>query len=107
MGLTIALSWAEAAGLGLAEDTEIDGALVRWFNRLYYLGHLPHVGEKTLAALMHREAHFSRKGHGALRRTVSLARWSAAQRAHFNKSVDLVEALILGRGDQRLALAVH
>ena len=34
-------------------------------------------------------------------------RWSAAQRAHFNRSMDLVEALILGRGDQQLALSVH
>ena len=34
-------------------------------------------------------------------------RWSAAQRAHFNRSVDIVEALILGRGVQQLVLSVQ
>ena len=64
--LTRLLSWAEGEQLPLEEDAAIGGALVRWFNLLYFLGHLPHVGEKTLAALMHREPHFSRKGRGAL-----------------------------------------
>ena len=40
-------------------------------------------------------------------RLLSVAfRWSAAQRDHFNTSLDLVEALIFGRGDQQLALLV-
>ena len=70
------LSWAETEGLALDADDEIDAALVRWFNRLYLLGHLPHVGEKTLAALMHREPHFSRKGRGAIPRAFrALAGW--------------------------------
>ena len=32
-------------------------------------------------------------------------RWTGAQRAHFNRSADLVEALILGRGGAQLPLA--
>ena len=34
-------------------------------------------------------------------------RWTAAQRAHFNRSAELVEALILGRGDPQLAQSVQ
>ena len=34
-------------------------------------------------------------------------RWSAGQRAHFSRSAEVVEALILGRGDPQLALSVQ
>ena len=41
-------------------------------------------------------------------RLLSVAdRWSAGQRDHFNRSEDLVEAPILGRGHQQLALSVQ
>ena len=48
------LCWADGSDLPLDEDADVDSALVQWFNHLYFRGHLPHVGEKTLAALMHR-----------------------------------------------------
>ena len=41
-------------------------------------------------------------------RLLSVAdRCSAGQRDHFNRSVDLVEALILGRGGQQLAVSMQ
>ena len=60
----------EREQIPLDEDAAIDAALGRWCNRLSLLGHLPHVGEKTLAVPMDRNPLFSRKGHGALPRTL-------------------------------------
>ena len=70
------LTWAESEELPLGADKGIDIALVRYFNRQHLLGHLPHVDEKTLAAIMHREARFSKRGHGVLPRSFrALAGW--------------------------------
>ena len=62
------LTSAEGENLALGAASEIDIALVRYVNRQYLLGHLPHVVEKTHAALM--------QGHGFLPRSFrALAGW--------------------------------
>ena len=70
------LTWSENEKRVLVEDGEIDAALVCWFNLLYLRGEAPHIGEKTLAALMHREPRFSKRGEGKLPRCYrALAGW--------------------------------
>ena len=70
------LTWADQRDEALDADTAVDEALVQWFNALYFQGHLPHVGEKTLAALMHRDSHFGKRGRGAIPRSLrALTGW--------------------------------
>ena len=64
------LSWVEQEQLPLDEGVGTDVRLVRRFNRPYFLGHSPRVSEKSLCCLMHRVAHLSRTGRGALPRTL-------------------------------------
>ena len=51
----IVLAWVDLRMQPLAEDIEIDDGLVMWFSHPFLPSHAPHMCEKTLAALMHRE----------------------------------------------------
>ncbi|CAK0877880.1 unnamed protein product [Prorocentrum cordatum] len=57
--------WQEFASLGdlkLVSDEKVDEMLVRFFERDFFLGEQAHRGTKLLAALMHAEPGFGRRG---------------------------------------------
>ena len=56
------IKFADEQQLPLVQDAEIDSALVRFMNRLYFIGEQADKGEKVLASLMHMVPSFGRMG---------------------------------------------
>ena len=62
MTLSAFISWAEGENMKLTKDTEVDEALVAYFNLLYFSGYNPSKGDRTIASLLDRFPEYSRLG---------------------------------------------
>ena len=68
--------WCEKVSAPKETDAEVDGALVRWMNAKYLLGHQASLGEKVFAGIMCLMPEFSRMGARCLPRSARcLKRW--------------------------------
>ena len=104
--------WTLRQGLPIAEPSQIDTALVQFFNHLFFAGQNPWRGELLLAALLHKQPHLGRLGSNSLPRALRCLRgWRrlCPSRTRVPYSWDVwcaVAAEMVRRGLLRMAIAI-
>ena len=64
------IAWADKFNLKLSVDDEVDGGMATYLNHLFQMGHDVHAAEFAVAALMHVDPGFARRGGRHMPRTM-------------------------------------